>query len=66
MAEDIKDAIQQNAQGPGMARGHSGEVRQHTPQSQITADKHLSAKQGLKRNHGGIRLVKLQATGSVL
>ena len=66
MAEDIKDAIQQNAEGPSMARGDSGEVRQHTLEDQVKADKYLAANQGLQRNHGGIRMVKLQASGSVL
>ena len=66
MAEDIKEAIQQNAQGPSMARGDSGEVRQHPMTGQIAADKYLAANEGFKKNHGGIRMVKLQASGSVL
>ena len=66
MAEDIENAIAQNAQGPSMARGDSGEVRQHTLEDQVKAAKFLAANQGLKKNHGGIRIVKLQAPGSVL
>jgi hypothetical protein len=29
MPDDVQSAIQQNAQGPSMARGDSGEVRRH-------------------------------------
>ena len=66
MPDDVQSAIQQNAQGPSMARGDSGEVRQHPPKAQIEADEYLLANQAIKRNHGGIRSVKLQATGTVL
>lgn len=66
MPDDVQIAIQQNVQGPNSARGDSGEVQQHAPGSQIAADKYLSANQGLKLNHGGIRGVKLQASGTVL
>ena len=66
MPDDVKIAIEQNAQGPSMARGDSGEVRQHPMTDQIAADKYLAANEGFKKNHGGIRMVKLQAPGSVL
>ncbi len=66
MPDDVQSAIQQNVQGPSSARGDSGEVRQHAPTEQIEADKYLSANQGLAKTHGGIRIVKLQAPGSVL
>ena len=66
MPDDVQSAIQENAQGPSMARGDSGEVRQHTLEDQVKGDKYLSANQGLKKNHGGIRIVKLQAPRSVL
>ena len=66
MPDDVQSAIQENAQGPSMARGDSGEVRQHPMTDQIAADKYLAANLGQKKNHGGIRIVKLQAPGSVL
>lgn len=66
MPDDVQSAIQQNALGPSSARGDSGEVRQHPLPEQIAADKYLAANQGFKKNHGGIRMVKLQAPGSVL
>jgi hypothetical protein len=66
MPDDVKNAIEQNALGPSSARGDSGEVRQHPLPDQIAADKYLAANQASKRNHGGIRMVKLQAPGSVL
>ena len=66
MPDDVQSAIQQNVQGPSSARGDSGEVQQHAPESQIAADKYLSANQGAGKNHGGIRMVKLQASGTVL
>ena len=41
MADDLKDAIKQNADGPAEARGDSGSVRQHSVKDQIEADKYL-------------------------
>jgi hypothetical protein len=66
MPDDVQSAIQQNVQGPSSALGDSGEVSQHAPESQIAADKFLGANQALKKNHGGVRMVKLQASGTVL
>lgn len=35
MADDLDDAIQQNAEGPAEARGDSGSVRQHSLRGQV-------------------------------
>lgn len=65
MPDDVKNAIEQNAQGPNMARGDSVEVRQHALEDQVKADKYLSANQGARKRFGGIRIAKLSAPGTV-
>ncbi len=41
MADDLKDTIKQNAEGPKRASGDSGSVDQHSLKDQIEADKYL-------------------------
>ncbi len=48
MAEDLKDAIKQNAEGPKRASGDSGSVDQHDLKDQIAADKYLASKDAAK------------------
>ncbi|HET6429076.1 MAG TPA: hypothetical protein VFJ30_11725 [Phycisphaerae bacterium] len=50
MADDLKDAIKQNAEGPAEARGDSGSVRQHGLKDQIEADKYLAGKDAASKN----------------
>jgi len=50
MADDLKDAIKQNAEGPAEARGDSGSVRQHGLKDQIEADKYLAGKEAASKN----------------
>ena len=50
MAEDLKDKIKQNAEGPAEARGGSGSVRQHGLKDQIEADKYLAGKEAVSKN----------------
>jgi hypothetical protein len=57
MPDDVQSAIQQNAQGPSMARGRSGE--------QVESDKYLAANQAFPKMRAGIRSAKLQAPGTV-
>ena len=50
MADDLKDAITQNAEGPAEARGDSGSVRQHGLKDQIAADKYLAGKEAVSKS----------------
>ncbi len=65
MPDDVQSAIQQNAQGPSMARGRWGEVRQHPLGEQVESDKHLAANQAFPKKRAGIRSAKLQPPGTV-
>ena len=42
MAEDLKDAIKQNAGGPKQAGADGVNVQQHSLDDQIAADKYLA------------------------
>ncbi|QDU39685.1 hypothetical protein Mal4_40310 [Maioricimonas rarisocia] len=64
MADDLDDAIQQNAEGPAEARGDSGSVRQHSLKDQIEADRYLAAKRAARAKRLGLRLSKLVPPGS--
>ncbi|NLE39688.1 MAG: hypothetical protein GX621_16845 [Pirellulaceae bacterium] len=44
MAENLADAIEENAAGPKKASGDSGSVEQHPLRDQIEADKYLASK----------------------
>ena len=44
MADELKDVIKKNAQGPKSARGDVGEVEQHSLTEQIEADRYLDAR----------------------
>ena len=66
MAEDLKDAIKQNAEGPAEARGDSGSVRQHGLKDQIEADKYLAGKEAASKNPAkGFTRVKIVPRGTV-
>ena len=45
MAEDLKDAIKQNAEGPRQASVDGVSTEQHSLPDQIAADKYLASKQ---------------------
>jgi hypothetical protein len=64
MADDLDDTIRENAQGPAKATGDSGSVEQHPLEDQIAADKHLAAKQAVKKKHRGLRFSKLAPPGA--
>lgn len=44
MAEDLKDAIKQNAEGPRQASADGVSAQQHSLAEQIEADKYLAGK----------------------
>ena len=50
VAEDLDDAIEQNAAGPKQVTSDGVTVQQHSLADQITADKHLAAKRAMSSN----------------
>ena len=50
MAEDLKDAIKQNAEGPESASADGVQVKQHNLRDQIEADKYLAGKEAVSKN----------------
>ena len=50
MAEDLKDAIKQNAEGPESAEADGVRVKQHGLKDQIEADKYLAGKEAVSKN----------------
>jgi len=66
MAEDLKDAIEQNAQGPKQASADGVSVQQHSPAEQIEADKYLAGKEAASKNPAkGFTRVKIVSPGTV-
>ena len=63
MAEDLKETIQKNAEGPAKATGDSGSIEQHKLPDQIAVDRYLCAKQAAKAKNRGLRLNKLVPPG---
>jgi hypothetical protein len=45
MPDDLKDAIEKNAQGQKRAKGNVGEVEQHSLTEQIEADRYLASRE---------------------
>ncbi len=59
MADDLKDAISENAAGPAKASGDAGSVEQHKLKDQIEADRYLSSKDAASKKSRGLRFNKL-------
>lgn len=64
MAEDLGQAIRENAQGPKRAQGDSGSIEQHSLQDQIEADRYLASKQAAKKGVG-VKMTKVVPPGAV-
>ena len=65
MAEDLKDIIQKNAEGPSQATVDGVNVRQHPLPDQIDADKYLASKEAVSKNPAkGFVRVKISPPGS--
>ena len=64
MAEDLKDAIRKNAEGPAKAAGDAGSVEQHKLSEQIEADKYLASKEAVKSKRRGLQFNKLVPPGA--
>jgi hypothetical protein len=64
MADDLKDAIRENAVGPAKAAGDAGSVEQHKLSEQIEADKYLASKEAAKSKRRGLQFNKLVPPGA--
>lgn len=64
MADDLKDAIRENAKGPAKAAGDSGSMEQHKLPDQIAADKYLASKEAARSKSRGLRFNKLVPPGA--
>ena len=66
VADDLKDTIQQNAQGPRQASVDGVSVQQHSLPDQIAADKYLAAKKAAATNPAkAFTRVKIVPPGAV-
>lgn len=64
MAEELTDAIRENAAGPKRAQGDSGSVEQHPLQDQIAAYRYLASKQAAASPAKALRLTRLVPPGA--
>ncbi len=64
MADDLKDTIRENAEGPAKAAGDAGSVEQHKLPDQIAADKYLASKDAAKSKRRGLAFNKLVPPGA--
>lgn len=64
MADQLDEAIRENAQGPAKAAGDSGSMEQHKLPDQIAADRYLASKQAAKSPRRGLVLNKLVPHGA--
>ncbi len=64
MADDLEQAIRDNASGPAKAAGDTGSVEQHKLPDQIAADRFLASKEAAKSKSRGLRFNKLVPPGA--
>ena len=64
MAEDLKDKIRENAEGPAKASGDAGSVEQHKLTEQIEADRYLCSKEASKSKKRGLKFNKFTPPGT--
>ena len=65
MADDLKDAIKKNAEGPKQASADGVTAQQHSLADQIAADKYLASKSALSSGSMGLRRRKIVPPGTV-
>ena len=63
MADELANAIEDNARGPKRAQGDSGSVEQHALSDQIEADRYLASKDAAKKGLG-VRMTKVIPPGA--
>jgi hypothetical protein len=64
MADDLEDAIRENAEGPLEAHGDSGGMKQHKLTDHVAADRYLEGKKASRRKGLPIGLKKLVPPGT--
>jgi hypothetical protein len=64
MADELDQAILDNAQGPAEAHGDAGGMKQHPLAEQIEADRYLASKRAARNKGLGIGLKKLVPPGT--
>jgi hypothetical protein len=65
VADDLSDAIRDNAAGPHSASGDTGSMQQHSLPDQIAADKYLASKRAMGKKGLGLTRVKIIPPGTV-
>jgi len=65
MAENLDNAIRENAAGPAKASGDGTSVEQHTLADQIAADKYLANKQAGRNPSKALTRMKIVPPGTV-
>jgi len=65
VADDLANAIRENAEGPAEAHGDVGGMKQQLPTQQIEAAKFLAAKDAMGRKNLGLTRVKIIPPGTV-
>jgi len=65
MAEDLKDTIKQNAEGPESAEVDGVRVKQHSLRDQIEADKYLANRAAGRNPAKALSRVKIIPPGAV-
>lgn len=65
MADDLKDAIKDSAQGPKQASADGVSTEQHPLPDQIAADKYLAAKDARKNPAKAFTRAKIVPPGAV-
>ena len=64
MADDLDQAILENAQGPAKVSGDSGSMEQHPLPEQIAADRYRESKKAARKRGLGIAMKKLVPSGA--
>ena len=64
MAQELDQAIIDNAQGPAKASGDATSMEQHPLPDQIAADRYLESKKAARKKGLGIKLTKLAPPGT--
>jgi len=63
VADELEQAIRENAQGPAKASGDAGSVEQHALAEQIEADRYLASKAAARKGLG-VRMTKVVPPGA--
>ena len=65
MAEELDNAIRENANGPAKASSDGTSIEQHTLADQIAADKYLASKRAGRNPAKALTRVKIVPPGTV-